>query len=72
VEFNDFRSEKTKDYWTYLEDNYKEVSTWPKWMRGEAGSSCQRSKSEESGCGKTDESNEIVELNDSDQSSESD
>jgi hypothetical protein len=41
--FDAFRSAKTKDYWTYLEDNYKEVSTWPTWMRGEPSSN-QNSK----------------------------
>jgi hypothetical protein len=38
VAFNDSRSPKTKEFWSYLEDNYKEVSSWPKWMRGEATS----------------------------------
>lgn len=32
---NDSRSPKTKEFWNYLEDNYKEVSSWPGWMRGE-------------------------------------
>jgi hypothetical protein len=31
---NDFNSAKTLDYWTYLEENYKEVAAWPPWMRG--------------------------------------
>ena len=35
---NDSRSPKTKEFWSYLEDNYKEVSSWPKWMRGETAS----------------------------------
>jgi hypothetical protein len=26
---------KNKEYWTYLEENYREVSGWPSWMRGE-------------------------------------
>ena len=39
MESNGSRSRKTKDYWTYLEDNYKEVSNWPTWMRGESSSS---------------------------------
>jgi hypothetical protein len=26
----------SKDYWAYLEENHKEVSEWPTWMRGEA------------------------------------
>ena len=33
---SDSHSPKTKEFWNYLEDNYKEVSSWPKWMRGEA------------------------------------
>jgi hypothetical protein len=36
MEFKGSHSKRTKDYWTYLEDNYKEVSSWPDWMRGEA------------------------------------
>jgi hypothetical protein len=41
--FNDCHSNKrkAKDYWVYLEDNYKEVATWPSWMRGEPGSSSE-------------------------------
>jgi hypothetical protein len=39
VASNDSRSPKTKEFWNYLEDNYKEVSSWPKWMRGETASS---------------------------------
>ena len=35
---NDSRSPKTKEFWSYLEDNYREVSSWPKWMRGETAS----------------------------------
>lgn len=35
---NDSRSPKTKDFWNYLKDNYEEVSSWPKWMRGETTS----------------------------------
>jgi hypothetical protein len=30
---DDFQK-KTKEYWTYLEENYREVSNWPTWMRG--------------------------------------
>jgi len=26
---------KNNDYWSYLEENYREVSKWPTWMRGE-------------------------------------
>ena len=35
---NDSRSPRTKEFWTYLKDNYEEVSSWPKWMRGETAS----------------------------------
>jgi hypothetical protein len=38
VASNDSRSPKTKEFWNYLEDNYKEVSSWPKWMRGDTAS----------------------------------
>jgi hypothetical protein len=38
VASDDCRSPKAKEFWTYLEDNYKEVSSWPKWMRGETAS----------------------------------
>ena len=31
----DSHSKSSDEYWTYLEDNLREVSTWPKWMRGE-------------------------------------
>lgn len=44
MESNDSRLGKSKDFWTYLDDNYKEVSNWPTWMRGESSSSCVRSK----------------------------
>lgn len=47
MEHNGSGSQKTKDYWTYLEDNYKEVATWPTWMRGEASSSLEKSKPKE-------------------------
>jgi len=49
MESNGFRSNKNKDYWTYLEDNYKEVSNWPTWMRGESSSPCQKPEPDESG-----------------------
>jgi hypothetical protein len=35
VESKNSPSKHNKDYWTYLADNYKEVSSWPTWMRGE-------------------------------------
>ena len=35
---NDSHSQKTKEFWNYLEENYKEVSAWPNWMRGERAS----------------------------------
>ena len=35
---NDSPSPKPKDFWNYLKDNYKEVSSWPRWMRGETTS----------------------------------
>jgi hypothetical protein len=42
-----------KDYWTYLEENYKEVSSWPTWMRGETNESSKDdvSGTEEKPCG---------------------
>lgn len=45
--FNDCRLNKGKaeDYWVYLEDNYKEVSSWPSWMRGEASASSEDTES---------------------------
>ena len=46
MEFKDSHSKRTKDYWTYLEDNYKEVASWPTWMRGEASSPSERAQSE--------------------------
>jgi hypothetical protein len=36
VASNDFRSQKSKEYWKYLEENYKEVTSWPGWMKGES------------------------------------
>ena len=42
----DSRSPKTKEFWNYLEDNYREVSSWPKWMRGETAS-CGSDEAEE-------------------------
>ncbi len=44
MESKDSRSPKAKEFWNYLEENYKEVSTWPKWMRGESAS-CSSEKS---------------------------
>jgi hypothetical protein len=58
MESNDSRSRKTKDYWTYLEDNYKEVSNWPTWMRGESSSPCQQPKVDETAHTETDEPGE--------------
>lgn len=36
MEYTSCPSKRTKDYWTYLEENYQEVRNWPTWMRGEA------------------------------------
>ena len=33
--FSDCRSQKDRDFWKYVEENYREVASWPKWMRGE-------------------------------------
>jgi hypothetical protein len=38
VASNDSRSPKVKEFWNYLEENYREVSSWPTWMRGESAS----------------------------------
>lgn len=35
---NDSRSQKSKDFWNYLEEDYKEVTNWPSWMKGERAS----------------------------------
>jgi hypothetical protein len=35
MEFNDSRSKKNEEYWSYLKENRREVSKWPTWMRGE-------------------------------------
>src|SRR6266852_6226601 len=35
VASNDSRSQKSKEFWNYLEENYKEVTSWPGWMKGE-------------------------------------
>jgi hypothetical protein len=35
MEFNDSRSKKNDEYWSYLKENQREVSKWPNWMRGE-------------------------------------
>jgi hypothetical protein len=42
----------SKDYWAYLEENHKEVSEWPTWMRGEASQPPKEDESnkEELGC----------------------
>ena len=40
---NDSRSPKAKEFWSYLEENRKEVSSWPTWMRGES-TSCSSEK----------------------------
>lgn len=32
---NDSHLQKSEDFWNYLEENYKEVSNWPSWMKGE-------------------------------------
>jgi hypothetical protein len=42
VEFNGSHSKEVKDYWTYLEENYKEVASWPAWMRGETTTLTQK------------------------------
>lgn len=34
MEFDDLRSKKNEDYWSYLKENSREVSKWPTWMRG--------------------------------------
>jgi hypothetical protein len=38
VASNDSHSQKSKDFWNYLEENYKEVTNWPSWMKGESAS----------------------------------
>ena len=35
VESNDSPFQKSSGFWKYLEENRKEVSGWPTWMRGE-------------------------------------
>jgi hypothetical protein len=30
----DDKSERREQYWKYLEENSKTVSTWPDWLRG--------------------------------------
>ena len=35
---NGSSSPKNKEFWNYLEENYKEVVAWPTWMRGESAS----------------------------------
>lgn len=44
MEFNDSRSKEKKDYWTYLEDNFKEVTKWPTWMRGDSSSGSEKTQ----------------------------
>jgi hypothetical protein len=34
VASNDSRSQKASEFWKYVEDNYHEVASWPRWMRG--------------------------------------
>ena len=36
MESNDSPFQEPKEFWKYLEENRKEVSGWPTWMRGEA------------------------------------
>jgi len=48
MEYEDSHSKKNRDYWTYLEENYKEVSTWPTWMRGESSAPPRQTKTEDS------------------------
>jgi hypothetical protein len=38
VASNDSHSQKSKDFWNYLEENYREVTNWPSWMKGERAS----------------------------------
>lgn len=33
---NDEQNKGNKEYWRYLEETYREVATWPTWMRGES------------------------------------
>lgn len=40
---NDSRLPKADEFWNYLEENRKEVSSWPTWMRGES-TSCSSGK----------------------------
>ncbi len=35
MESNDSPFQEPKEFWKYLEENRKEVSAWPTWMRGE-------------------------------------
>jgi len=41
MEFNDSRSKKNEEYWSYLKENFREVAKWPTWMRGADTSSSQ-------------------------------
>ena len=46
MEFNDSPSKEKRDYWTYLEDNFKEVTKWPTWMRGDSSSTSEKPHSQ--------------------------
>jgi hypothetical protein len=39
VAFSDSHSKSRNEYWESLQENLREVSKWPKWMRGEADDS---------------------------------
>lgn len=41
MEFNDSRSKKNEEYWSYLKENFREVAKWPTWMRGADSSNFQ-------------------------------
>ena len=41
MEFNDSRSKKNEEYWSYLKENLREVAKWPTWMRGADTSNSQ-------------------------------
>jgi hypothetical protein len=56
VASNDSRSQKSNDFWNYLEENYKEVTNWPSWMRGERPN--QRDGSTEVKCPPADKSDQ--------------
>jgi hypothetical protein len=46
VEFKDSPLEKHKDFWRYLEENYREVASWPVWMRGDSNFSIRKNEKE--------------------------